>query len=95
MDISGTVVTTPLDEDGFPPFDAARTRPATLADCATPADRLDYLCGAVGGSYQRRRNDDGTVTLRVKTREGDVFAATTATTEACVAQLLTRAGVTQ
>lgn len=94
MDISGTVVTTPQDSDGFPPFDAARVRPATLTDCHSAADSLDYLCGAVEGSYQRRRNADGSVTLRVKTRDGDVLAATKATTEACVTQLLTRAGVT-
>lgn len=93
---SGDVVVTPapLATDGFPPFDAARVRPPDLAACQSDADRLDYLCGQVAGSYTRARNADGTVTLRLKTAAGDVLAATQSTTSAAVAHLLERAGVT-
>lgn len=85
----------PAGADGFPPFDAARVRPATLEDCRDVADRLDYLVGHVQGSYQRHRTADGLVCLRLKTKDGDVLASTQPTTEACVAALLARAGVTE
>jgi hypothetical protein len=97
MDLSGQMhgdVIVHADGDGFPPFDASRARPASLADCRDVADQLDYLCGQVQGSYQRTRSADGSVTVRLKTADGDVYAATRPSTEACVAQLLTRAGVT-
>lgn len=95
--MEGTVAATPAPSsgDGFPPFDAARERPASLAACHTAADRLDYLCGKVQGNYVRQRGPDGTVTLRLKTAAGDVLAATHSTTSAAVAQLLARAGVTE
>ncbi len=91
----GDVQRTPAAADGFPPFDADRPRPASLATCRDVADRLDYLVGLVQGSYQRHRTADGLVCIRLKTRDGDVLASTQSTTEGCVTHLLARAGVTE
>lgn len=89
------VTPTPGPSDGFPAHDAAKAAPASLADCHDDADRLDYLCAKVQGSYTRQRNTDGTVTLRLKTAEGDVLAATKANTAEAVAHLLTRLEVSE
>lgn len=97
MNLSGTmagdVTVGAPDGDGFPPFDAEAVRPASLADCHDTADRLAYLCGQVRGSITRTREGDQ-VWLRLKTAEGDVLSAKRPTTADCVAELLTRAGVT-
>lgn len=98
MELTGAVAgtgatTTAADTDGFPPFDADAPRPASLADCHDTADRLAYLCGQVRGSVTRTRDAEGNVWLRLKTADGDVLSAKQPTTAACVAELLTRAGV--
>lgn len=81
-------------EDGFPVFDAERVRPASLEACADAADVLDYVCGAVRGSYLRGKTAEGLVVLRLKTGEGDVLRVQAETTAQAVALLRTRAGVT-
>lgn len=93
--IEGDVRVVPAGEDGFPPFDATRARPASLEACHDVADRLDYLVGHVQGSYLRHRTAEGLVCVRLKTKDGDVLASTQPTTEACVTHLLARAGVTE
>lgn len=93
--MDGAVRVAPPTDDGFPAFDVARVRPASLAACRDVADQLDYLVGQVQGSYQRHRTSEGLVCVRLKTRDGDVLASTQSTTEACVTHLLARAGVTE
>lgn len=88
---------TPRDDfgDGFPAFDEALEAPAALAECKTPAERLDYLRVKTGGVYTRKRLEDGRVRIRLKLPEEDVLSVTAATTDEAVSLLLTKAGVTQ
>lgn len=99
IEMSGTasgevVVQNDFPDDGFPPFDAERARPESLAACRDVADQLEYLCGVVRGSFTRTRDGEGNVWIRLKTQDGDVLSAKHPTTAECVAHLLTRVGVT-